>query len=162
MLNIIWDQLTRHALQHNQLNTSQYALPGITCNSAVLNKVLYCDLMFQTLSMGKMTDYDATAAFNRVLPSLSIITCKRLGLPTSSCVFMYQLLQNMEFKLVTGYGASSESFKNNKDPKQTGQGVLHGSSSAAPIYNFNSDISLAAHNKLAKGATSSIQLMEHS
>jgi hypothetical protein len=66
MLNIIWgNRLTRHALKHNQLNTSQYALPGVTCNSAVLNKVLYCDLMRQTLSTGIMTDYDASAAFDR-------------------------------------------------------------------------------------------------
>jgi hypothetical protein len=65
---------------------------------------------------------------------------------------MYQLLQNMEFNLITGYGASSELFKNNTDPNQNGQGVLQGSSSAAPLYNFNSDVSLAAYNKLAKGA----------
>ncbi len=44
-------------------------------------------------------------------------------------------------------------FNNNADPNQPGQGVLQGSSSAAPIYNFNSDVSLTTYNKLATGAT---------
>ncbi len=59
----------------------------------------------------------------------------------------------MEFQTVTGYGESSTSLKNNEDPARTGQGILQGSSSAAPIYNFNSDVSITAYNKLATGAS---------
>jgi hypothetical protein len=114
-------------------------------HSAVINKVLYCDLMRQTLSTGVMTDYDASAAFDRVLHSMSIITCKRIGLPTSSCLFMYNLLQNMEFQLVTGLGESATTFANNEDPKQTGQGILQGSSSAAPIYTTSTRMYRSRH-----------------
>jgi hypothetical protein len=154
LLNIIWGyRLTRHAMKHQHLNESQYALPGKTCNSAVWNKLLYCDLMRQTLSPGIMSDYDATAAFDRVLHSMSILTCRRIGLPHEASIFLYNLLNNMEFHLVTGYGVSATSFKNNEDPTQPGQGVLQGSSSAEPIYNFNSDVSLSTYNKLATGAT---------
>lgn len=122
-LNIIWGyRLIRHATRHNALNTSQYALPGLTCNSAIWNKVLFCDLLRQTLSTGIMTDYDATAAFDRVLHSMSILSCRRLGLPMTSCLFMYNLLQNMEFHLITGFGPSAATFRNNDDPMQIGQG----------------------------------------
>jgi hypothetical protein len=106
-LNIIWGiRLIQMAMKDNIMDESQYALPGMTCNSAVWNKVLYLDLMHQTMATGIMTDYDATAAFDRVLHSMSVITCRRLGLPMHACMFMYKLLQNMEFHLVTGFGVS--------------------------------------------------------
>jgi hypothetical protein len=35
---------------------------------------------------------------------------------------------------------------------QAGQGILQGSSSAAPIYNVKTDVSLAAYKKLSTGA----------
>jgi hypothetical protein len=117
MLNIIWRYwLARHALKHNALYNSQYATPGITCQSVVWIKVLFCDLTRQTFTNGIMMDYDASAAFDRVLHSISILTCRKLGLPMNACMFMYNMLQNMDFHLITGYGESAQSFKNNEDP----------------------------------------------
>jgi hypothetical protein len=65
---------------------------------------------------------------------------------------MYHLLNDMEFHLITGYGTSAKTFKNNQDPKQIGQDILQGSSSAAPIYVATSDVCLTAYNKLGTGA----------
>jgi hypothetical protein len=153
-LNIIWgNKLIRHATSKDALDKAQYALPGMTCNSAVWNKVLFCDLIRQNLSTGMVTDYDATAAFDRVLHSVAYITCRRLGLPQHACLFMHHLLQQMEFHVVTGFGSSTSSFSNNSDPLHVGQGVLQGSSSAAPLFTINSDICLSAYRNLAKGAT---------
>jgi hypothetical protein len=146
-LHVIWGKrLIQNAMQENALDDSQYALPGMTCNSAIWNKVLFLDLMRQTLQPGILTDYDAAAAFDRILHSMSIITCRRLGLPMPTCMFLYNLLQNMEFQLSTGFGLSDRTFMNNEDPNQIGQGVLQGSSSAAPIYNVSSDVSLTTYN----------------
>jgi hypothetical protein len=75
-LNIIWGKkLIRNATKENALDKAQYALPGMTCNSAAWNKVLFCDLLQQNLSTGILTDYDATAAFDRVLHAIANITC---------------------------------------------------------------------------------------
>ncbi len=79
--------MIRTALKNNALNDSQYAIPGQTCHSAVWNKVLYCDLLRQTLSPGIMTDYDATAAFDRVLHAMTIITCQRFGIGAINTIF---------------------------------------------------------------------------
>ncbi len=153
-LNIIWGyRLTRHALKHKALHKSQYALPGLTCQSASWNKLLFCDLTRQTFTPSIMTDYDAATAFDRVLHTMSIIVCRRLGLPPNTSLFMYNLLHNMEFHLITGFGPSLQSFSNNEDPRRPGQGIPQGSSSAAPIYNFNSDVSLHTYSKNATGAT---------
>jgi hypothetical protein len=152
-LNILWgNRMIRTALKNHALDESQYAIPGQTCNSAVWNKALYCDLLRQTLQPGILTDYDATAAFDRVLHAMTIVTCRRLGMPQTACLFIFNLLHNMEFHVITGLGQSKHSFTNNEDPVQPGQGVLQGSSSAAPIYNVNSDVSLTTYNKLATGA----------
>jgi len=53
VLHTIWGhRLIRHATHHSALHPSQFALPGETCNNAVSNKVLFCDLSRQTLSRG--------------------------------------------------------------------------------------------------------------
>jgi hypothetical protein len=122
VLNITWGYRLIHTAQKaNQLDTSQYALPGQTYHSAVWNKLLYCDSMQQTLFSGIMTDYDATSAFDRVPHAMSIITCQHLGIPNNACMLMFKLLQHMEFFLLMGFGVTSTSFKNNKDPSQSGK-----------------------------------------
>jgi len=152
VLHSIWGHhLIRHATNNKALNNSQYAVPGQTCNNAVLNKVLFCDLSRQTLSPGILTNFDATAAFDRVIAGLSIITCKRLGLPLVAGYFMFNLLKNMHFHLVTGFGKSEDSFHNTEN-NVSGQGVLQGSSSAAPIFLLNSDVSLATYKEIGIGA----------
>jgi hypothetical protein len=97
-------------------------------------------------------DYDATAAFDRVLANLSIVTSQRMGLPRNAGYFMFHLLQRMSFNLVTGFGKSASSYNNDSDGV-AGQGVLQGSSSAAPLYTLNSDVSLHTYKKLSTGAT---------
>jgi len=154
VLHAIWGhRLIQHATTYSALNKSQYAIPGQTCNSAVLNKVLlFCDLSRQSLTPGILTDFDASAAFDRVIASLSIITCRRVGLPIIAGHFMFNLLKNMHFHLVTGFSRSEQSFKNTQN-NTTGQGVLQGSSSAAPIFLLNSDVSLSTYNHIGIGAT---------
>jgi hypothetical protein len=57
----------------------------------------------------------------------------------------------MNFHLITGFGTLIASFSNDDNPQQIGQGVLQGSSSAALIFNLNSDVSLCAYRILDKG-----------
>ena len=117
VLHKVWGHcLARHAMKHSAMNQSQFALPGQTCNNTVLNKLLFLDLSRQTLCPGIMTDYDATATFDRVLAGLSIVTCQRMGLPYSAGTFMFHLLRNMNFHLMMGFGRSVSSYNNSTDP----------------------------------------------
>jgi len=153
VLHIIWGhRLIHHANKHSGLDKAQYIIPGQTCNNAVLNKVLFFDLSRQSLSPGILSDFDVTAAFDRVIAGISIITCERVGLPRSADIFMYQLLQKMRFHLITGFGQSISSYSNTKQ-NVTGQGVLQGSSSACPIFILNSSVALSAYHKHGTGAT---------
>jgi hypothetical protein len=152
VLHMIWGhRLIRHAMKHNALDPAKFALPGQTCNNAALSKTLFLDLSRQTLTPRILTDYDAMVAFDRVLLGLSIITCQRVGLRRMAGTFMYSLLKEMYFYLITGFGQSTTSFCSNQDGV-CGQGVLQWSSSAFPINIFNSDVSLSAYRKNGIGA----------
>jgi hypothetical protein len=99
VLHAIWGhRLIRHASTANALEDSQYAVPGQTCNNAILNKVLFLDLSRQTLSPGVLTVYDALAAFDHVIAGLAMITCQRMGLPCIAGLFMYSLLKKKGIK----------------------------------------------------------------
>jgi hypothetical protein len=97
-----WGQwVTRHAVHHHAMSTAQYAMPGQTCNHAVWNKMHFSHLSRQTLTSGVMTDYDATAAFDRILSRLAIITCKWMGLPPHSWMFHVLPTQAHEIPLTS-------------------------------------------------------------
>jgi hypothetical protein len=138
-------------MKHKALDCVQFALPGQTCNNAVLDKTLFLDLSRQTLTPGILMEYDITAAFDRVLAGLSTVTWQRVGLPRVAGNFMVNLLNSMSFHLITGFGQSEESFSNNQEGI-IGQGVLQGSSSAGSLFLLNSDISLSTYRQHGTGA----------
>jgi len=94
--------MIRYAKKFSALNPAQYAFPGQ--NNVVLNKILFLDVSWQTLSPGILIDYDGKVAFDRVL--MSIITCKQMGLLQITSLFMFQLSKHMNFHLITGLGKS--------------------------------------------------------
>ena len=70
-----------------------------------------------------------------------------------ACTFLFTLLIQMKFHILTGYGISQLSFCNDEGAQLPGQGMLQEDSSAASVYNVNSEVSLATYCHLATGAT---------
>lgn len=56
---------------------------------------MYLDLMRQCQETGFMTDFDAKAAYDSVIPALAVVTCWRLGLPKEAGQFMVTLVNSM-------------------------------------------------------------------
>jgi len=83
----------------------------------------YAFLSHQMLTPRVLTDYDATSAFDRVLAGLLTVTCQRLVLPRAAGNFMFNLLNEMSFYLVTGFGQLANSFCNNHQDGISGQGT---------------------------------------
>jgi hypothetical protein len=100
-----------------------------------------------------MIDYDAKAAFDRVISGITNIACQRFGLPKIAGNFMHHLLFNMSFYLVSGFGKSAKIFSNSADAPHIGKGGLQGSSSPCPIYIFNSGICLNTYKQCFTGAS---------
>mmetsp|Transcript_24392 Transcript_24392/g.34970 ORF Transcript_24392/g.34970 Transcript_24392/m.34970 type:complete len:783 (+) Transcript_24392:946-3294(+) len=143
IIGFIWSKrLNQAASRANLFNSSQYALPGKTCNSAVLKKVLFFDLLRQTQQAGSIVDFDAKAAYDSIMPALATATCMRMGLPRAAGDFMTQLINQMEYSVATGLGESKKTYKADANQFFKCQGGMQGSTSAAPIFNIHHDVSL--------------------
>mmetsp|Transcript_20247 Transcript_20247/g.28846 ORF Transcript_20247/g.28846 Transcript_20247/m.28846 type:complete len:299 (+) Transcript_20247:1613-2509(+) len=137
LLRSLWGRrLNHHAQAEGIYSEDQYAAPGKLCWSAILNKVIYFDLLRQMRHCGALMDNDATAAFDRVLPALCVVTCRQLGMPKTAQRFFFTLLRQMEYTVTTAHGTSSATYFATANPKVPGQGVIQGGGASQP--NFNS------------------------
>ena len=135
LLRFLWGRkLNYHAQAEGAYNENQFAVPGKLCCSAILNKVLFFDLMRQTRQCGALMDNDATAAFDRVLPALCVVTCRQLGMPREAQRFFFRILRQMEYTVTTAHGQSKITYKANEDPDELGQGVIQGGGASGPNY----------------------------
>ena len=135
LLRFLWGrQLERHAVDAGAYNEAQFASPGKLCQSGIVNKVLFFDLLRQTRQYGALTDNDATAAFDRVLPALCVVTCRQLGMSTSAQRFFFRLLRQMVYTTTTAHGRSKSMYSASADPNVPGQGVMQGGGASLPNY----------------------------
>jgi len=104
-------KLIHNAIDHNLLHGFQFGnYPGRTANSCALLKVLSRDLMHLRRDQGCIFNCDLTACYDRQIPSVSQLSCRRLGLPRSLAVFMCRVLRRMIYRVRTAHGVSSDSF----------------------------------------------------
>lgn len=82
LLALIFGQrLTKFTQEHCGLNKSQYgSIRGKQCQSTVLNKVLIYDILRTTREEAASAEFDAVACFDRIIPALFVVACRRLGL----------------------------------------------------------------------------------
>ena len=135
LLHFLWGkQLDRHALDAGIYNDAQFASPGKLCQSAIVNKVLFFDLLRQKRQFGALADNDATAAFDRVLPALCVVTCRQLGMPKSAQCFFFKLLRQMVYTTTTAHRRSIQTYSASANPGVTGHGVIQGGGASLPNY----------------------------
>ena len=135
LLRFLWGRkLEKHATVAGIYNEAQFASPGKLCQSAILNKVLFFDLLRQTRQYGALMDNDATAAFDRVLPALCVVTCRQLGMPREAQRFFYKLLRQMVYTTTTAHGRSTATYSATENPDVPGQGVIQGGGASLPNY----------------------------
>ena len=83
--------------------------------SAVLLKRLSYDIICQTRMDACMFDNDASACYDRMIPSITMIKSRRAGLPPAAAHLLLTLLFCMEYYVRTAYGVSSMAFSNFTD-----------------------------------------------
>ena len=131
----LWGRkLNHHALKAGAYHHSQFAVPGKLCGSAILNRVLYFDMLRQTKQCGALMDNDATAAFDRVLPALCVVTCRQLGMPKEAQRFFFRILRQMEYTVTTAHGKSTQTYMASGNSAAPGQGVIQGGGASGPNY----------------------------
>jgi hypothetical protein len=85
-------------------------------------------------------DNDATAAYNRMIPSQCMIVSARAGVNENAIKLKLTALQQMKYYVKTAYGTSSEYFCNTI--LRNVLGMLQGSTEVCPIWSLNSSIQL--------------------
>lgn len=135
LLRFLWGKkLDRYATEEDIYNEAQFALPGKLCQSAIVNKVLLFDLLRQNRHYGALIDNDATAAFDRALPALCVVTCRQLGMPKEAQRFFFKMLRQMIYTTTTAHGRSKQTYSATPNPKAPGQGVMQGGGANLPNY----------------------------
>ena len=55
-----------------------------------------------------ITDFDARACYDRILPHVLFLCYSKMGLPQNECVWLAKALVNMRYHILTGHGPSKE------------------------------------------------------
>ena len=78
---VFGDRPMGFAYRYCGLNESQYgSRAGYLFHGAILNKVLTYDILHATTKDVAYADFDAVANYDRMIPELVALACKRLGL----------------------------------------------------------------------------------
>ena len=106
-------RLMINAEKHGILHKAQFgSRQGKMAISAVLLKRLSYDIIRQARMDACMLDNDATACYDRMIPSIAMLKSRRAGMRREAAQVVLTLLSRMEYFVRTAYGVSAEAFSN--------------------------------------------------
>ena len=151
VLSMCWRNAIHDAEDNAILNEGQFGgRPGRTAHDPVF-------IEEQVQEYSRLTRYtsikfanDATACYDRIIPSLASIASQAYGTDKSVCSVMTQTLLEAKYKLKTSLGLSDKSYKHSADSPIYGSG--QGSGNSPVIWVFLSSILFDCHNQAAHGA----------
>jgi hypothetical protein len=137
---IIWGhEMLKRAACHNLISPYQFGgQNGHMSISCILLKRTSYDIIRLMCLVAVIFDNDATAAYDRMIPSQCMITSRRAGVPESAIQMKLTVLRRMKYFVKTAYGNSSTYFMNTS--LRTILGLLQGSSDVGPIWTLNSSV----------------------
>ena len=106
------------------------------------------DLIHQLRMNGAFLDNDAIGCFDRILVSMGMIACRRLGMPRSAIRSQAATLQHMRYVVKTVHGVSKDNYHGTLFAPLFGTG--QGSGSSPAIWTAVSVILLNAFDQLVK------------
>ena len=105
--------------------------------SMVLLKCLSYDIIRQARMTACMFDNDATACYDRIIPSLAMVKCRRAGTPRPAINVVLKFLHKAKYHVRTAYGISTDIFSNLIDYIL---GLIQGTGHAGPGWALTSSI----------------------
>ena len=117
----------------------------------VLKKVFTITTYHLTRTNAAITDCDAKACYDRILPHLMALVNMKAGMPKKVAILFMNILQEMKYHISTGFGISKEANTNsNENPIY---GIGQGATDGPAQWTMMSDILQKIHNKRAIGTT---------
>jgi hypothetical protein len=95
---------------------------GRCANTVVLLKHLTYEMMHLTKTDGGTFDNDAKACFDRIIPALTNLRSRQLGVPASACHTHAELLRMASYVVKTQAGISDQSYSSSDEEPLYGEG----------------------------------------
>jgi hypothetical protein len=88
---------------------------GRCANTVVLLKHLTYEMMHLTKTDGRTFDNDAKACFDRIIPALTNLRSRQLGIPASACHTHTELLRTASYVVKTQAGIADQSYSSSDE-----------------------------------------------
>ncbi len=125
-LKIVYGKrMVRHAEKCEALNDQQHgSRPRRMTIDALFLAQLEKDLIRQTKANSAHMDNDATGCYDRIVTSIGMLACRRLGMPSHAIKCQAETLRKMKYSVKHSYGVSDTYYEStDKEPLfGTGQG----------------------------------------
>ena len=124
-------RLVRNGERSNALNDQQHgSRPRRMTTAALFLARLEKDLIRQTKLNSAHMDNDATGCYDRIITSLGMIACRRLGMPDNAIRCQAETLLKMKYAVKHVYGVSQEQYSSTALEPLFGTGQGSGASPA--------------------------------
>ena len=124
-------RLVKNAETANALNDQQHgSRPRRMTTDALFLARLEKDLIRQTKANSAHMDNDATGCYDRIVTSLGMIACRRLGMPENAIRCQAETLRHMTYAVKHVYGVSSLQYESTDTEPLFGTGQGSGASPA--------------------------------
>jgi hypothetical protein len=131
-LKIIFGRrMVKNAEQARALNDQQHgSRPRRMTTDALFFARLEKDLIRQIRANSAHMDNDATGCYDRIITSLGMIACRRLGMPEQAIKCQADTLRLMRYAVKHAYGTSAQEYMGSEDEPLFGTGQGSGASPA--------------------------------
>eukprot|EP00957_Ditylum_brightwellii_P146866 11180945-Ditylum_brightwellii.AAC.1 len=102
--------------KHSGLADEQYGRRGgrMASDTTALTALTLETLTLQW-SNAALTDCNAMACYDRIIPAITSLRSHKMGLPKNICKLYTKTLDQMEYKMIMAYRESEESNKNTEN-----------------------------------------------
>ena len=134
-LGVKWRSAMHHAEDHDLLNDGQYgSRPKRNATDPVLIEELQCEISRATRKPVILTNYDATACYDRIIPNLGMLASQKYGVPTTVTTMNASTLHKAEYKVRTELGIAPTGYHH--EPTFPIYGTGQGSANSPAIWCF--------------------------
>ncbi|KAI2502674.1 hypothetical protein MHU86_11799 [Fragilaria crotonensis] len=123
--------MVKNAERSQALNDQQHgSRPRRMTTDALYFARLEKDLIRQTRANSAHMDNDATGCYDRIITSLGMIACRRLGMPKMAVKCQAETLRTMQYSVKHAYGTASQAYTGSETEPLFGTGQGSGASPA--------------------------------
>ena len=142
-----------HSLTDNVIiNPGIYSnRPGMNAQDPVFLEELQNEYNRLTRSMQIKMDVDAESCYDRIVPSLAMLLLRKYGMHKNVCIVQGRTLREVQYKLKTGLGTPTSSYRHSLISPIYGTG--QGSASSPVIWLVILNHLMECHDELSHGAS---------